>query len=161
LRADLRGGQSAVRLPAGRREAPCPDGRDDASLRSGGRARRRRGGAPPAGARPRDGALTASTAYRLMAGMAARVGGSKYELRRKVGHGGRGVVWEAYGQVLRRLVALKLRPQGHVASAEGLARFKREAMALAQVKNDHIVQIHGYGIDEGSPYIVMELLHGE
>src|SRR5262245_54550914 len=96
-----------------------------------------------------------------MDAMAARVVASKYELRCVIGHGGMGVVWQAYDQVLRRLVALKLMPPGHTASTEALRRFKREAMALAQVKNDHIVRVHDYGIDEGSPYIAMELLQGE
>jgi class 3 adenylate cyclase len=72
-----------------------------------------------------------------------------------------GVVWEAFDQVLRRPVALKLMTPEHIASADARRRFEREAMALAQVRNEHIVQIHDYGIDEGSPFIVMELLSGE
>jgi eukaryotic-like serine/threonine-protein kinase len=92
--------------------------------------------------------------------MAARVVASKYELRRQIGRGGMGAVWEAYDLVLRRLVALKLLASDH-ASPDALRAFEREAMALAQIRNDHIVQVHDYGVDEGFPYIVMELLHGE
>ena len=93
--------------------------------------------------------------------MSARVVGGKYELRRQIGRGGMGTVWEAYDLVLRRLVALKLLASDHAGSPDDRRGFEREAMALAQIRNEHIVQVHDYGVDEGSPYIVMELLHGE
>ncbi|MFS8070314.1 MAG: protein kinase domain-containing protein, partial [Byssovorax sp.] len=61
---------------------------------------------------------------------------------------------------LRRRVALKLmRPEMTSPSSRG--RFEREAMAVARIQNQHVIQIHDYGIDEEAPYIVMELLEGE
>ncbi|XXX82432.1 protein kinase [Sorangium sp. So ce134] len=87
--------------------------------------------------------------------------GGRYALRREIGHGGMGVVWEAFDQMLRRTVAIKLMAAGDVASEEAQRRFAKEAMTIARVRHEHIVQVHDYGIDQGSPYIVMELLEGE
>ncbi|WP_437983301.1 protein kinase domain-containing protein [Sorangium sp. So ce117] len=85
----------------------------------------------------------------------------KYSLRREIGRGGMGVIWEAFDQVLRRPVALKVMTPEHVSSDSARRRFEREATAIARLQNEHIVQIHDYGIDEDCPYIVMELLEGE
>src|SRR5690349_21232129 len=85
----------------------------------------------------------------------------KYTLRREIGRGGMGVIWEAFDQVLRRPVALKVMTPEHVTSDSARRRFEREATAIARLQNEHIVQIHDYGIDEDCPYIVMELLEGE
>src|SRR5262249_23753605 len=40
-------------------------------------------------------------------------------------------------------------------------RFEREAKACARLKSPNIIQVHDYGIEDGTPYIVMELLDGE
>ncbi|MRG94373.1 protein kinase domain-containing protein [Polyangium spumosum] len=93
--------------------------------------------------------------------MSQRVIAGKYEIVRQIGRGAMGYIWEALDQHLRRRVALKLMSPDHVASATARTRFDREAKAIAQLKNPHVVQIYDYGIDEGSPYIVMELLEGE
>ena len=96
--------------------------------------------------------------YRRMRG---RVVASKYELERLVGQGGMGAVWQARDRVLERAVAIKLMGPEQLESADAQRRFHREALSLAQLRNDHIVQIFDYGIDEDTPYIVMELLEGE
>ncbi len=72
-----------------------------------------------------------------------------------------GAIWEAFDQVLRRPVALKVMTPEHVSSDPARRRFEREATAIARLRNEHIIQIHDYGIDEDCPYIVMELLEGE
>ncbi|KYG06203.1 serine/threonine protein kinase [Sorangium cellulosum] len=87
--------------------------------------------------------------------------GGRYALRREIGHGGMGVVWEAFDQMLRRTVAIKRMPAGEGASDEAQRRFAQEATTIARVRHEHIVQVHDYGIDQGAPYIVMELLEGE
>ncbi|KYF76007.1 serine/threonine protein kinase [Sorangium cellulosum] len=87
--------------------------------------------------------------------------GGRYALRREIGRGGMGVVWEAFDQMLRRPVAIKRMTPESVVSAEARQNFEQEATTVARLRNEHIVQIHDYGIDEGSPYIVMELLEGE
>ncbi|WP_437724993.1 protein kinase domain-containing protein [Sorangium sp. So ce861] len=93
--------------------------------------------------------------------MSNRTIARKYTLRREIGRGGMGVIWEAFDQALRRPVALKVMTPEHVTSDAARRRFEREAMAIARLRNEHIIQIHDYGIDEDCPYIVMELLEGE
>ncbi|MGK4004045.1 protein kinase [Sorangium sp. So ce1036] len=93
--------------------------------------------------------------------MQAHIIGGRYALRREIGHGGMGVVWEAFDQMLRRTVAIKRMAPQNVASAEARRRFAQEATTIARVRHEHIVQVHDYGIDQGSPFIVMELLEGE
>ncbi|MCA9699591.1 MAG: protein kinase, partial [Myxococcales bacterium] len=91
--------------------------------------------------------------------MLGRVIADKYELRRKIGQGGMGQVWEAHDRALERDVAIKLLADRTTAAFK--ARFQREARALAQVQSDHIVQVYDFGLDEDAPYMVMELLVGE
>jgi serine/threonine protein kinase/class 3 adenylate cyclase len=85
----------------------------------------------------------------------------KYQLIREIGRGAMGEIWEAQDLHLRRRVALKLMSPELMASGTARARFDREARAIAQLHNPHVVQIYDYGIDGRSPYIVMELLEGE
>jgi CheY-like chemotaxis protein len=93
--------------------------------------------------------------------MLKRMIGGRYVLERQIGRGGMGLIWEAFDQQLRRRVALKLMTPDHITSASLRGRFAREAMAVARLQNSHVVQIHDYGVDDGSPYFVMELLEGE
>lgn len=92
--------------------------------------------------------------------MRGQIIAGKYKLQRKIGAGGMGTVWEALDQALQRRVAIKLIGEQHN-SENFLARFQREARALAQIQSDHIVQVFDFGVDEGAPYMVMELLSGE
>ena len=85
----------------------------------------------------------------------------KYQLIREIGRGAMGEIWEAQDLHLRRRVALKLMSPALMASGTARARFDREARAIAQLHNPHVVQIYDYGIDGNSPYIVMEFLEGE
>ncbi|CAN95997.1 MULTISPECIES: protein kinase domain-containing protein [Sorangium] len=87
--------------------------------------------------------------------------GGRYALRREIGRGGMGIVWEAFDQMLRRPVALKRMMPENVVSFDARRSFEQEATTVARLRNEHIVQVHDYGIDEGSPYLVMELLEGE
>ena len=92
--------------------------------------------------------------------MIGRLVGGKYSLEREIGRGGMGSIWVALDTQLRRRVALKLmRPD--MTSPNSRGRFEREAMAVARIKHPNVIQIHEYGIDQESPYIVMELLEGE
>ncbi|XXX82516.1 protein kinase [Sorangium sp. So ce134] len=86
---------------------------------------------------------------------------NRYELQAAIGEGAMGHIWKSFDRHLRRAVALKLMAPEHAASATSRTRFELEAMAIAKLCNQHVVQIHDYGFDEGAPYIVMELLQGE
>ena len=87
--------------------------------------------------------------------------GGRYELQRELARGGMGSVWVAKDGKLRRLVAIKVMVPMWADSPDATSRFEREAMAVAQLQSPHVVQIFDYGIEEGCPYIVMELLEGE
>src|SRR5215469_2364488 len=97
-----------------------------------------------------------------------------YEILEKIGSGGMGEVYRALDTRLDREVALKLvsetylsgetphtpAPSGTPALASN-ARFQREARAASALNHPNICTIHDIGEQNGRPYLVMELLHGE
>ena len=84
----------------------------------------------------------------------------KYTLRRKLGAGGMGVIWEAEETVLHRVVALKM-IRGFVFSSDSeKLRFRTEATAAAQLDHPNIVPIYEVGEAEGQPFFTMKLLEG-
>jgi len=90
-----------------------------------------------------------------------RVLADRYRLLEPLGQGGMGTVWRAEHVELGSKVAVKLIDEGIAESSDALGRFKREAKAAAGLNSAHVVQIFDYGIDNGTPYIAMELLDGE
>jgi serine/threonine-protein kinase len=72
-----------------------------------------------------------------------------------------GSVWRAEHLSLTSLVALKLIETSADGDSLATQRFLREARLAAALRSPHVVQIFDYGVDEGTPYIVMELLEGE
>jgi eukaryotic-like serine/threonine-protein kinase len=88
-----------------------------------------------------------------------RVVAERYQLEEELARGGMGAVYAATDLKLDRKVAVKILIAWENADAFG--RFEREAKVLARLRSDHVVQIHDYGIDQGVPYMVMELLQGE
>jgi serine/threonine-protein kinase len=86
----------------------------------------------------------------------------RYVLQRELARGGMGVVWVALDRTLGRPVALKVLGARSLAVLDDAReRFEREARAVAQLRSKHVVQVHDFGIDDGRPYIAMELLEGE
>jgi serine/threonine protein kinase len=86
----------------------------------------------------------------------------RYEIRRMLGEGGMGQVYEAVHRLTRRPVALKvLRPE-YARSAEVVMRFIREAHAAAAIADHHVVDVLDMGqlSDRGEHYLVLELLTG-
>ena len=86
----------------------------------------------------------------------------KYRVDRILGIGGMGMVVAATHLELDQAVALKFM-LGELASSPNLLdRFLREARAVAKLRGEHVCRIFDVGrLDNGSPYIVMELLQGE
>jgi serine/threonine-protein kinase len=83
-------------------------------------------------------------------------------LVRLLGKGGMGSVWVAEHLTLKTLVAVKFMSEAFSQSPGAVARFEREAVAAAQIKSPHVVQVFDHGVDQaGVPYIVMELMEGE
>ncbi len=85
----------------------------------------------------------------------------KYRLERPLARGGMGAVWVARHVDLDVDVALKLVAEELSGRAATVRRFEREAKAAAKLKSPHVTHIHDYGVHEGRPYLVMELLEGE
>ncbi|MBI4956227.1 MAG: protein kinase [Myxococcales bacterium] len=94
---------------------------------------------------------------------AGRMVTTNVQLVRELGRGAMGSVWLADHLTLRTKVAVKfIAEQLATNDADVLARFTAEATAAAQIKSPHVVQTFDAGImDDGTPYIVMELLEGE
>jgi serine/threonine-protein kinase len=86
---------------------------------------------------------------------------SKYTLERPLASGGMGSVWIARHRDLKHRVAVKFMAPALVASADARARFEREATVAAQLNSQHVVHALDYGLEDDTPYMVMELLHGE
>jgi serine/threonine-protein kinase len=88
--------------------------------------------------------------------------GDKYRLIRLIGQGGMGSVYEAQHAFVGRKFAVKLLRPECATIPEAVARFHREATAVAEVESKHIVGVFDFGLAaSGSPYIVMEYLTGE
>ena len=87
----------------------------------------------------------------------------KYEIRRELGQGAMGVVYEGYDPMIQRVVALKTiradQLQGD-AAAEIIARFRREAQAAGRLSHPNVVAIHEFGEDAGTWFIAMEFVAG-
>ncbi len=87
----------------------------------------------------------------------------KYEIRRELGRGAMGVVFDAWDPSLERRVALKTVRRDQLDGAEAkelLDRFKREAQAAGRLSHPNIVAVYEYGEDEGIAFIAMEYIEG-
>lgn len=84
-----------------------------------------------------------------------------YRLVEKIGEGGMGVVWRAVDTRLNRDVAIKVLPETLSDDPERLARFDREARALATLQHPNIASIYGFEKHEEVRFLVMELAEGE
>jgi serine/threonine protein kinase/predicted secreted protein len=85
----------------------------------------------------------------------------RYQIRKVLGSGGMGVVFQAFDPDLQRLVALKTTLPALAENPSAKERFKREAKAAAAIKHDHIVTIYHVSEDHGIAYLAMEFLEGE
>src|ERR1700736_2841392 len=84
-----------------------------------------------------------------------------YEILSPLGAGGMGEVYRARDARLGRDVAVKVLPQSVAADPDTLARFEREAKAVAALSHPNILSIFDFGTQNGVSYAVMELLEGE
>lgn len=83
-----------------------------------------------------------------------------YELMDVLGRGGMGEVWRARQISLGRTVAIKVLPASLAKDSEFVARFEKEATALAALNHPNIIQIIDRGVAGGSAYFAMELVQG-
>jgi len=84
-----------------------------------------------------------------------------YRIVEKIGEGGMGVVYRAHDERLDRDVAIKVLHESVAQNADRLARFEREAKAVAQLAHPNILEIWDFGCEGGVTYAVTELLDGQ
>jgi serine/threonine protein kinase len=84
-----------------------------------------------------------------------------YEIVALLGAGGMGEVYRARDTRLERYIAIKVLPATFANDSLRVARFEREAKAVASLSHPNILAIHDYGTHETVTYAVMELLEGE
>ena len=84
-----------------------------------------------------------------------------YEILSKIGEGGMGEVYRARDAKLNRDVAIKVLPAALAADKDRLARFEQEAEAVGALNHPNILVIYHIETQDGSPYIVSELLEGQ
>ncbi|MFE2299977.1 protein kinase [Streptomyces sp. NPDC059445] len=93
-----------------------------------------------------------------------RVIAGRYRLLSPLGEGGMGTVWRARDEVLQREVAVKeVRAPAGLPDAEierMYARLEREAWAAARVSHRNVVTVYDVAMEDGRPWIVMELIRG-
>jgi serine/threonine-protein kinase len=93
--------------------------------------------------------------------VAGYVVAGRYRLESQLGQGGMGSVWRAEDLSLGSPVALKVLDPDLAADQGIQERFYHEAKAAAALRSPHVVHIIEYGVDDGLPFITMELLEGE
>src|SRR5215510_2251672 len=84
-----------------------------------------------------------------------------YEVVASLGAGGMGEVYRARDTRLERTVALKVLPEEFFEDRDRVARFEREAKALAALNHHGIAAVHSFEALEGRHILVMELVEGE
>ena len=84
-----------------------------------------------------------------------------YKITEKIGKGGMGEVYRATDTKLDRDVAIKILPESFAGDRDRLARFNREAKALASLNHPNIAVIHGIEHHDDTHALVMELVEGE
>ncbi len=84
-----------------------------------------------------------------------------YQILAPLGAGGMGEVYRARDSRLDREVAVKVLPEHLARDAAALARFEREARAVAALSHPNILAVYDVGVEQGTSYVVMELLEGE
>ncbi len=84
-----------------------------------------------------------------------------YEVLGPLGAGGMGEVYRAKDTRLDRSVAIKVLPSHLVSNPDLRARFEREARVVSSLNHPHICVLHDVGHQDGTDYIVMELVEGE
>lgn len=84
-----------------------------------------------------------------------------FEIRRAIGRGGMGIVYEAWQQSLGRRVAIKLLPFASMLDPTQTARFQNESHAAGLLQHPNIVPVYSVGSDRGVNYYAMQFIEGE
>ena len=96
-----------------------------------------------------------------MLGLDIGPSGHEVTLKRKLGAGAMGVVYEGYQRSLDRRVAVKVLSKNALKNdSDAGTRFQREARAMAQMRSPHVVQVYTVGLFGDTPYLTMEYIDG-
>jgi len=87
--------------------------------------------------------------------------GDRYRLVRQIAVGGMGEVWVAHDESLARDVAIKVLREEYAGDPGFLSRFRTEARNSASLSHQNIAQLYDYGEQDGSAFLVQELVVGE
>ncbi len=93
--------------------------------------------------------------------MEEKILNERYHLVELVGTGGMATVYRGHDVLLDRPIAVKVLREPYASDTDFRSRFLAEARAVAKLDHPHIVRIYDLGIDQGRPYIVMELVAGQ
>ena len=94
--------------------------------------------------------------------LVGKVLGERFQVLDLIGQGGSGTIYRAEHVTLRRKVAIKVLHNELSRDDLAIERFRREATTVAEIDNEHIVEIHDFGrTPDGRLYLAMELLEGE
>lgn len=86
--------------------------------------------------------------------------GGRFQLTSRIAIGGMGEVWKAKDQILGRIVAIKVLKEEYTGDPGFLQRFRAEARHTALLNHVGIANVFDYGEEDGSAYLVMELVPG-
>ena len=87
--------------------------------------------------------------------------GGRYQLSSRIAIGGMGEVWQATDLVIGRTVAIKILKDEYLGDPGFLERFRAEARHAALVNHEGIANVFDYGEEDGSAFLVMELVPGQ
>lgn len=83
-----------------------------------------------------------------------------YEILKEINRGAMGIVYKARQKTLNRIVAIKVLIAGEHASKQQIARFRREALAIARLRHPNIVPVHEISEYRGKHYFTMDYISG-
>jgi hypothetical protein len=84
----------------------------------------------------------------------------RYELRRLVGRGGMGVVYEAHDHLIDQLIALKIVRAEYAGERAWAERLAREVKLARQINHPNVCRVYDFGVADGHPFLTMELAAG-
>ncbi|HYN98720.1 MAG TPA: protein kinase, partial [Actinomycetota bacterium] len=85
----------------------------------------------------------------------------RYVIAGRIGSGGMGDVFRARDSVLGRTIAIKMLPFDLAIQPGFVERFKAEAQAVARISHPNVVQVHDWGQENDTYYMVMEYVRGK